>query len=144
MRRPGQWVVAALALLAAGVSSGQTYYKWTDAHGTTHYSAQKPTVTARTVTVGAPPAVAPAAAATQASRAGASTALDDAKSAFRKQACSTAHSNLAVLSSGSMVLDTGSMANPADIDSATKLSFEQHSAAKLTAQEQIHDYCDKR
>jgi len=144
MRVSRQWIAGALAVFAVGMASGQTYYKWVDAHGTTHYSEQAPTTGSRPVNVtGQAMAPAPVASAVPAP-ASASSVLDEAKSAFRKQACNTARSNLALLSSRSMVLDTGTVASPAGLGEATKLSPEQRSAAKVAAQGQIHDYCDKQ
>jgi hypothetical protein len=131
-------------LFLMGIASAQTFYKWADAHGTTHYSEQKPASAAKIVTLGASPVAVPAVAASQTLPASASVALDEAKSAFRRQACATARSNLALLMSGSMVVDAGTVQKPAGLESATKLSPEQRSAAKATAQEQIDDYCDKR
>lgn len=143
MRVSRQWIAGALAVFAVGMASGQTYYKWVDAHGTTHYSEQAPKVASKTVSVGTPTA-APSEAAADPSPAHASSVLDEAKSVFRKQACATARSNLALLSGRTMVLDTGSVSDPAGIGGATKLSPEQRSAAKVAAQGQIHDYCDKQ
>ncbi|GIW46024.1 MAG: hypothetical protein KatS3mg077_3306 [Candidatus Binatia bacterium] len=40
-RRTPHWVIGATALLAA-LASAQTYYKWTDEHGTVHFSDQPP------------------------------------------------------------------------------------------------------
>lgn len=144
MRVSRQWVAGALALLAVGMASGQTFYKWVDAHGTTHYSEQAPKVASKTVSVGAPIVAPPAEAVADPAPAPASSVLDEAKSAFRKQTCATARSNLALLSSRAMVLDTGSVSDPDGIGGATKLSPEQRSAATVAAQGQIHDYCDKR
>jgi hypothetical protein len=42
-----------------------------------------------------------------------------------------------------MVLDTGTVQNPDDITTATKLSTEQRAAAKADAQKQVHQYCDR-
>lgn len=144
MRVSRHWVAGALAVFAVGMASGQTFYKWVDAHGSTHYSEQPPKVASKTVSVGTPTAASPTEAAADPAPDHASSVLDEAKSAFRKQACATARSNLSLLSGRTMVLDTGSVSDPAGIGGATKLSPEQRSAAKVVAQEHIHDYCDKQ
>ena len=142
-------VVLVSGLMCAVIASAvaQTVYKWTDASGVTHYSEQPPpqAVKAKQLQLkGATPAPAPAESAPPTPPAqSAATALDAAKSDFRKQACTTANSNLKLLSGSSMVLDTGTTATSADVEGARILSPEQREAAKSEAQQQIQQYCDR-
>jgi len=137
--------VLAGALLLISSAMAQTYYKWTDASGVTHYGEQKPAaVKAQALhlrTDGTGPA--PATTAAEPAPADVATDLQAAKSDFRKQACTTARDNLRLLSGRAMVLDTGTVQNPDDITTATKLSTEQRAAAKADAQKQVHQYCDR-
>jgi hypothetical protein len=125
----------------------QTVYKWTDASGVTHYSEQPPPQTVKTkqlILKGTAPAPAESASVAPApSPQSPATALDAAKSDFRKQACATANSNLKELSGSRMVLDTGTTENPAGVEGARILSPEQREAAKSEAQQQIQQYCDR-
>lgn len=137
-------LVALLAATLAATASAQTYFKWTDAKGVTHYSEQRPAaVKAQPLhlrnNVSAPASVATAAPPP------ASTANDlrAAKDAFAKQACATARENLRLLSSSAMVLNTGTLQHPEDVTTASKLSTEQREAAKAKAQSQIDQYCDR-
>lgn len=136
--------VTFLATTLAAAASAQTYYKWTDAHGVTHYSAQQPpAVKAQPLHLrGDAPAPAVAATVTPPP---ATTAqdLNAAKDDFRKQACTTARDNLRVLSGPSMVLDTGTLEHPDDVTTASKLSTEQRAAATVSAHRQIDQYCDR-
>lgn len=137
-------VVTLLAATLAVAASAQTYYKWTDAKGVTHYSAQRPpTVKAKSLHLRSD-GPAPAAAATAAPPP-ATTANDlrAAKDDFAKQACATARENLRLLSGSAMVLDTGTLQHPGDVTTATKLSTEQREAAKAEAHKQIDQYCDR-
>lgn len=137
-------VVTLLAATLAVAASAQTYYKWTDAKGVTHYSAQRPSaVKAKSLHLRSD-GPAPAAAATAAPPP-ATTANDlrAAKDDFAKQACATARENLGLLSSTAMVLDTGTLQHPGDVTTATKLSTEQREAAKAEAHKQIDQYCDR-
>jgi Domain of unknown function (DUF4124) len=123
----------------------QAVYKWTDATGVTHYSEQPPpqAVKAKQLQLkGAAPA--PAVSAPSATPPpSAATALDAAKSDFRKQACTTANNNLKLLSGRRMVLDTDTVESPAGVEGAKMLSPEQREAAKSEAQQQIQQYCDR-
>jgi hypothetical protein len=137
-------VVTLLAATLAVAASAQTYYKWTDAKGVTHYSAQRPSAAKAQPLHLLSNQPAPPAASTAAPPA-ASTASDlqAAKQDFAKQACVTARENLRLLSGSAMVLDTGTLQHPGDVTTATKLSTEQREAAKAEAHKQIDQYCDR-
>jgi hypothetical protein len=137
-------VVTLVAATLAAAASAQTYYKWTDAKGVTHYSAQRPpAVKAQPLHLRSDQAE-PAAAATAApSPATTANDLRAAKDDFAKQACVTARENLRLLSGSAMVLDTGTLQHPGDVTTATKLSTEQREAAKAEAHKQIDQYCDR-
>jgi uncharacterized protein DUF4124 len=133
----------ATTMLAFGASA-QTYYKWTDAKGVTHYSAQRPPAVKvqplhlrNEVSAPATAATAPSAPAATAD------ALRAAQNDFAKQTCATARANLRLLSSNAMVLDTGTMQHPEDVTTATMLSAEQRTAATAKAQRQIDQYCER-
>jgi len=134
-----------VAATLAAVASAQTYYKWVDAQGVTHYSEQAPAKTrAQTVQVhGDTPVTAPAEPATVAAPAKVASELDAAKDEFRKQACATARNNLRLLSGSAMVLDTGALQSPDNIATATRLTAEQRAAATAEAQQHIAQYCDR-
>lgn len=142
MRR--RLALMALTLVVAGAVCAQTYYKWTDAQGVTHYSEQAPPVKAKTIRLHATGVSSPepAAAATTAAPGAVTAALDAAKSDYRKQSCVTARNNLKLLSGQAMVLDAGTVANPAMVTGGRKLSAEQREAAKVKAQKQIQEFCE--
>lgn len=137
--------IAAILLGTLVVSSvcGQTYYKWKDSHGVTHYSEQPPAGKAATITIhpGAPET--PATEATVSPEANPTEALDAAAVRFRKQACATAKENLKLLSGRGMVVASGTVTHPASVEKATKLSGEQRDAAKATAQKNVDTYCSR-
>ena len=133
MRLPAQVALVLVAMCAVVATAvAQSVYKWTDASGVTHYSEQPPpqAIEAKQLQLnGATPAPEPApAASTPPSPQSTATALDAAKSDFRKQACATAQSNLKVLSGRGMVLDNGTLEKPAGIEGAKPLSPEQREA----------------
>jgi hypothetical protein len=135
--------MAALAMLVMSAAISQNYYKWTDAKGVTHYSEQPPSIKAQQIKLRTSESPLPVSAATITSPEALAVSLDAAKRDFKKQACATAHSNLQLLSSQAMVLDTGSVTKPADVSSARKLSLEQRDAAKVDAQKQIDEFCNR-
>jgi hypothetical protein len=148
MRRPAQMVLVLVSMCAAITTVvAQSVYKWTDASGVTHYTEQPPpqAIKAKQLQLeGAAPAPEPAPAVSAPPPAhSAATALDAAKSDFRKQACTTARNNLQLLSGSRMVLDTGTTQTPAGVDGARMLSPEQREAAKSDAQQQIQQFCDR-
>ncbi|MFC5439504.1 DUF4124 domain-containing protein [Rhodanobacter ginsenosidimutans] len=136
--------LVALAMLGTGAAWAQTYYKWIDAQGVTHYSEQRPPTTkAKPVHVRGTQGQVPAAPATAAAPATMAGDLKAATDDFRKQACAAARNNLQLLSGSSMVLDTGTVQHPDGVTTATKLSAEQRVAATVEARHQITQYCDR-
>jgi len=137
-------VVTLLAATLAVAASAQTYYKWTDAKGVTHYSAQRPlTGKAQPLRLRSNQPAPPAASTAAPPAASTASDLQVAKQDFAKQACVTARENLRLLSGSAMVLDTGTLQHPGDVTTATKLSTEQREAAKADAHKQIDQYCDR-
>jgi hypothetical protein len=138
------WLWVAGGVLVAGAAWGQIAYKWVDTSGVTHYSEQPPASrhTVMALRASAPDAlVAPAT--TAPPPADATTSLDAAKVAFRKQACATAQDNLKVLSGHGVVVATGTVSQPVDFDGARKLSDDQRAAEKVKTQRNIITYCDR-
>jgi hypothetical protein len=145
MRHLAQVGLVLAAMFGMAVSAdAQTVYKWTDTVGVTHYSEQPPpgSVKAKQLQLNGTPAPALATPASPPPQS-AVTALDAAKSDFRKQACTTANSDLKLLSGRGTVLDTGTVQNPTGVDGAKILSPEQREAAKSEAQQQIQQFCDR-
>ena len=138
-----QVVSVMLGMWASATVCGQTYYKWTDAQGVTHYSAQHSAGKVEAVTLHPGVHVEPARAATVRDASSAVTALDVAAVEFRKQACLTAKENLRLLAGSGMVLASGTASNPSGVEAATKLSSEQRDAAKVTAQKNVESYCSR-
>ncbi|MBP1472874.1 DUF4124 domain-containing protein [Frateuria sp. MAH-13] len=127
--------IAACMCLAAAAQDG-TYYKWTDASGTVHFSASPPPgKKAETLKLagqgGEQAAPAPAA-----STAEPTPQLEEAQAAYRKQACDAARDDLAVLEKNRMVVSGNSP------DAATKLDAEQRSQAKLRTRQRINQFCE--
>lgn len=144
MIRPGlRSAFALIGLLAAVTACGQTFYKWVDAKGVTHYSEERPAADAQVVTLRQQGVVSeePAKAATTATAPDATRSLAAAAVEFGKQACQTARENLKVLDSGRMVLASGTVSDPSGVETATKLSGEQREAAKTAALKDIETYC---
>jgi len=141
---PVTFVMTILCSVTAAAVA-QAIYKWTDATGVTHYSEQAPPVAVKTKQLLLNAAVSASTPATSAPPLSQSTAtaLDAAKSDYRKQACTTARGNLKLLSGRGMVLDTGTMQNPAGVDGARMLGSEQRDAARSDAQQQIQQFCDR-
>jgi len=135
--------VLILGMFAVSCVWGQTYYKWKDTHGVTHYSEQPPAGHAAVITVRPGVSEAPATAATVPPASNPTQALDAAAVRFRKQACVTAKENLKLLASGGMVVASGTVTHPAGVEAATKLSSDQRDAAKVTAQKNVDTYCSR-
>ncbi|MEI7036925.1 DUF4124 domain-containing protein [Fulvimonas yonginensis] len=125
-----------LACSAAAASAQDTYYKWTDASGTVHFSATPPAgqraeavkvggTGAARVAPGQPPAAA-----------GSAQQFEQATAAYRRQSCEAARNDLKVLSQGRMVVSGDSP------DVATKLDAEQREQARLRAQQRVSQFCD--
>ena len=139
-------LVSATMCGAIATVVAQTVYKWTDAAGVTHYSEQPPVaVKAKQLMLnGTAPAPGPApATSVQGSRSATAAALDAAKRDYPKQACASAQSNLKQLSSGRIVLDSSTAESPPGAFGPRALTPEQRDAAKLKAQQQIQQYCER-
>ena len=144
MSYPRAWLCVAGGMLAVGTVCGQTVYKWVDTSGVTHYSEQPPASRHTVMTLHAPTPDSQAAPATTAPPpADATTLLNAANIAFRKQACATAQDNLKVLSGHGVVVTTGTVSQPADFEGARKLPDDQRVAEKAKAQKDIATYCDR-
>lgn len=119
------------------VASAQdgTYYKWTDAAGTVHFSATPPPGhMAQTVQVGA--AADRQAKVDQPLPPSQPTAeLEKAQAAYRQSSCAAARNDLKLLGQGRMVVQGDSP------DAATKLDAEQRAQAKLRAKQRVSEFC---
>ena len=127
--------IAACMCLAATAQDG-TYYKWTDAGGTVHFSASPPPGRkAETLKLegqgGEQAAPAPPAPVVEPT-----PQLEEAQAAYRKQACEAARNDLAVLEKNRMVVSGDSP------DAATKLDAEQRNQAKLRTRHRITQFCE--
>ncbi|UGB39088.1 DUF4124 domain-containing protein [Frateuria soli] len=127
--------IATCLCLAATAQDG-TYYKWTDASGTVHFSATPPSgQKAQTLKLegaaGEQAAPAPPAPAVEPT-----PQLEEAQGAYRKRACEAARNDLAVLEKNRMVVSGSSP------DAATKLDAEQRNQAKLRAKQRITQFCE--
>ena len=126
-----------LACCASALCAQATYYKWTDANGTVHFSDTPPpgrktqAVKVNDATA-ADKVVAPPQPSAQDK-----DALAKAQAAYRQQSCDAAREDLRVLSQGRMVVSGD---NP---DAATKLSTAQREQSRLRAQQRIAQYCGK-
>jgi hypothetical protein len=134
--------VFALYLLTAADVAAQSYYKWVDAQGVTHYGDQPPPA-AKSHKIELRGGQAASAPVPTASAPMPSSGFEANERAYRTQACATARRNLEVLSSGAVVVTGGTMAAPAGIDQATKLTPEQRETAKAEAQRQVHELCEQ-
>lgn len=132
-----------LGMFAVTALCGQTYYKWTDAQGITHYSEQRPAGKAAAITVRPGMPEEPAVATTTQPAPSPTQALDAAAVQFKKQACQTARENLKLLAGGGMVVSTGTVSHPSGVETATKLSAEQRDAAKVNARKNVDTYCSR-
>lgn len=121
--------------LAAAAQDG-TYYKWTDASGTVHFSASPPPGNKAEALKLAGQGSEQAAPAPPASTAEPTPQLEEAQAAYRKQACDAARDDLAVLEKNRMVVSGNSP------DAATKLDAEQRNQAKLRTRQRITQFCE--
>jgi hypothetical protein len=124
--------VAFAAGAAAAASPQQKYYKWTDAQGTVHFSAQPPQGRkAKVVDVKgdarSEPPPQPAAQPTD--------ELEQAEAEYRRQSCEAARNDLKLLASGQMVVQGDSAAT------ATKLNAEQRTRATTAAKARVDQFC---
>lgn len=127
-------------LLFMGVAMSQTYYKWIDASGVTHYGQEAPAhgktskldlhngATAVTVKRELPQVD--------------SAAADEAEKQYNLQSCASAKNDLKLLASNALLVAGGSAASPVDVEQAHKLTPEQREAARTEATKRIHEYCE--
>lgn len=132
--------ILALCLLAPANAPAQAYYKWVDAQGVTHYGEQPPP-TAKSRKLELRNGQASAAPAPAVSAPAPASNLEANEHAYRAQACATARRNLELLSGGAMVVTGGTMGAPGSFDQAAKLTPEQREAAKVEAQQHVHELC---
>jgi len=140
MRRVATGLVVAFSLWA-GVSAGQEVYKWKDASGVTHYDQQPPAkVKASKLQLKNDPAapLAPAPATT----AGSGANLSAADAAYRRTACDTARRNLQALLTHGVVVQNGTVTQPADPNTATALNDKQRIEAKSVQEGLVRDNCE--
>ena len=140
MRKATTGLMVAFSLWA-GVVAGQEVYKWKDASGVTHYDQQPPTtVKASRLQLKndptAPLAPAPA------STAGIAAALSAADAAYRRTACDTARRNLQVLLTRGVVVQNGTVTQPADPNTARALNDKQRVEAKSVQEALVLDTCE--
>lgn len=124
----------AASLCVAAVAQDGTYYKWTDASGTVHFSASPPPGHKAKALVlegqeGSQAAPAPPPPAEP------SAELEKAQAAYRQHSCEAARNDLKLLEQNRMVVSGGSP------DAATKLDAEQRGQAKLRARQRISQFC---
>lgn len=127
--------VAACLCMAAAAQDG-TYYKWTDAGGTVHFSATPPpgqkakafALDEKSGGKAAPAEPPPASDAPSAE-------LEKAQEAYRQRSCEGARNDLKLLEGNGMVVRGDSP------DAATKLDAEQRAQARLRARQRISQFC---
>jgi hypothetical protein len=131
-----KWLIGCIAtcLCVAATAQDGTYYKWTDAHGTVHFSAtpppgQKAKALSLDVQDGQPAPVQPLPPAQPTAE------LEKAQAAYRKHSCEAARSDLKLLEQQRMVVSGDSP------DAATKLDAEQRTQAMLRAKQRISQFC---
>ncbi|HET6433060.1 DUF4124 domain-containing protein [Dyella sp.] len=135
------------AVLAAGLApvlQAQTYYKWKDASGATHYSDTPPPkgqasavrVRAGEATAAVPDATpAPASSAEATGSSGESPELKAAEAKYRQEACTAAKGDVAAAQGGAMLL------NGKDLTTARRLSADERAAALAAAQKRVQQSC---
>ena len=133
-----------IAALVAGSAHAGDYYKWTDAHGTVHYSQTPPLDHASSVVhVGDGTSVAPLPQASNGSatpkhKAGAhpgQTALQKADAQAQSSNCAIARQNIARLQGHGMVVASG------DPDKARALDPDAREQALADARKEAATYC---
>ncbi|MGN6312546.1 MAG: DUF4124 domain-containing protein [Rhodanobacteraceae bacterium] len=134
-----------ITALVAGAAYAGDYYKWTDAHGTVHYSQTPPPPDRASTTVhvsdGAPVAPlpgianAPATPEEKARAQSSQTALDRANKQTLGADCAIAQKNIANLQGHGMVVASG------DPDKARALESEQRAQALADARKDAATYC---
>lgn len=140
MRAPGRCLAIAIALLAAAASPAQTYYKWVDAQGATHYGDKPPAgLKTRRIELHGAAAAASAAAPPTALPPVADTSA--AEHAYQARNCASARNDLKLLASHAVLVNAGTLGAPAGVGEATKLSPAQREAARADAEKRVHDFC---
>jgi hypothetical protein len=144
MGRRIAWCLCAAACVAGAVhaQSGQSYYRWKDASGATHYSDTPPPggkanrVTVDERTPATPSATAALPAGASSTGLGSNTAaLDRAEAAAVERNCSKAKGNLATLQGSAMIVDG------ADLTKARRMSPDELTAARASAEADVRTYC---
>lgn len=127
-----------LLIGACGIADAGDYYKWTDAHGTVHYSQTPPRESAaQTVRVDETTPVVPLAAPSEKKGAVVESALAKANARAVAANCATARHNVAVLESGKMV---ASAENNPDVRA---IAPAQRRQALTDARAQVATYCSR-
>lgn len=128
--------VGAFLCVAAAAQDG-TYYKWTDASGTVHFSASPPPdhKAKALVLEGQEGSQAASAPPPPAAPAEPSAELEKAQAAYRQHSCEAARNDLKLLGQNRMVVSGGSP------DAATKLDAEQRGQAQQRARQRISQFC---
>ncbi|WP_445146345.1 DUF4124 domain-containing protein [Dyella sp. Tek66A03] len=144
MRPLKMTAMASLALVVAGELSAQTYYKWVDANGVTHYGEQPPDkgkITTLELHPGG--SESPAQPTNDGIPQVNPNDANAAEKRYRERSCSTAKNDMKVLSSNAMVVGGGSVADPADVARAKKLSPDEREAARVEAARRALEFCDR-
>lgn len=134
--------IVLLGLALAPALAAQTYYKWKDASGATHYSETPPPKgRASAVKVRAGESVpaaeaAPAPAASTPAPTGDSPELQAAEAKYRKDACNAAQADVAAAQGTAMLVDGKDPTN------AHRLTADERSAALVAAQARVQQFCE--
>ena len=134
--------IAGTLVLATATCHAQTFYKWKDANGATHYSdspppkggATKVAVKGRSI-ADADKVGEPASASSAPSSSGPSPELQEAEARYQRQSCEAAQRDVAAVQSGAMLVDNG------DPTQAKRLDESQRQDALAAAQDRVKQYC---
>ena len=136
------WMGAVALVFAAATCHAQTFYKWKDASGATHYSDSPPATGNATkvavragVSAEAGKTDQPAPAASAPATASPSPELLEAQARYQKQSCEAARRDVAAVQSGAMLVDNG------DPSQAKRLDESQRQDALEAAQDRVKQYC---
>lgn len=137
--RRGLVAVAALPLVLAAAHA-QTFYKWKDASGATHYSdTPPPKGNAAKLkvrgSVEAQSAPEPAQASSARPAAGPSPELREAEARYQEQSCAAARRDVASVQGGKMLV------NSSDPTQAKRLDASQRQDALAAAQDRVKQFC---
>lgn len=116
----------------------QSFYKWKDAQGVTHYSETPPAkgIVSQVQLTADRPATSSAAPATSSTSAEAqATALSKAEADYQNRACDAARRDVVAAQSNAILV------NGKDATSARKLSQEERVRAALEAQKRVDKFC---